>query len=537
MDVRITSGLGKITLMVVSIVANSSARTAQDAINVRNQRMALSSQQLASGQRVFSAAQDPAALAVGTTLKLENIGLRTAALNAVAGSSMLQIADGALGQISDILIRLRTLATQASSGQLGDTERALLENEFTQMRSELDRIARTAEFNGVRMLTGSNEIVPDYAALATNGITSMRFDDTLVTADRAYRYSYDATNETLTMERVDAVAAASQTFDITGLLDTVAGLGQNLGAGQSIEVSFAQLGVTMTLGSGFVRGTPIVSSGTSSPAVGTTVTTPTFSFPTTSLTALGVNGIQTLGAEYAAATGVLTLPLVSDGTAVTLPAIPNLAYAINGGPIGTVGAISGDLVSVGASYVDVHVAVAGGGTERIGRLSFASLATTLAGTGSITLEVGKGLLGADVTGLTTSRLLTYKVGNGVAVGQDLVNVRIAPVTSIALGLDPLTVTTVLAANSAITALDAAQVQLNSIRANVGAQQARMEYIANNIDVVIENNESSRSALLDVDASQAISDLTTETTMLQVAITMLSQANQMGDRLLELLRQQ
>lgn len=523
--------------MVVSIVANSSARVAQDAISVRNQRVALSSQQLSSGQRVFSAAQDPAALAVGTTLKLENVGLRTAALNAGAGTSMLQIADGALGQISDILIRLRSLATQASSGQLGDPERALLQNEFTQLRSELDRIARTSEFNGVKMLTGSSEILPDYAASATNGIAGMRFDDTLVTTDRAFRYSYNATTEVLTMERVDGVATAAQTFDITGLLDTVAGVGQNLGAGQSVDVGFAQLGVTLTLGSSFARGTAIVASGTSSPAAGTTVTTPTFSFPTTSLTTAGVDGIQALGAVYNGTSGVLTLPLASDGTAVTLPATPNLAYAVNGGAIGAVGAASADLVSVGASYVDVYTAVTGGGTERIGRLSFASLATTIAGTGSITLDVGKGLLGADVTGLTTNRQLTYKVGNGIAVGQDLVNVTIAPVTSNALSLDALTVATLLDANSAITALDASQTQLNGIRANVGAQQGRLDYIARNIGVVIENNESSRSALLDVDASQAISDLTTDTTMMQVAIAMLSQANQMGDRLLELLRQQ
>jgi flagellin len=531
------SNEGKNTPMVVSIVANSSARVAQDAINLRNQRVALSSQQLSSGQRVFSASQDPAALAVGTTLKLENIGLRTAALNAGAGTSMLQIADGALGQISDILIRLRTLATQASSGQLGDPERALLENEFTQMRSELDRIARTAEFNGVKMLTGSSEILSDAATTAANGIDRIRFDDTIVTADRAFRYSYDATTEVLTMERVDGGAAASQAFDLTGMLDTVAGVGQNLGAGQSVDVSFAQLGITLTLGSSFVRGTPIAATGTTSPALGTTVTTPTFSFPATGLTAAGINGMQALGTPYDVASGVLTLPLVSDGTAVTLAATANVAYAVNGGAIGAVGAASGDLVNAGAGYVDVYAVTVGGSTERIGRLSFASLATTGAGTGSVALEVGKGLLGADVTGLTTTRQLTYKVGNGIAVGQDLVNVTIAPVTSTALGLDLLSVATIGAANGAISALDAAQTQLNGIRANVGAQQGRLEYIANNIGVVIENNESSRSALLDVDASQAISDLTTDTTMMQVAIAMLSQANQMGDRLLELLRQQ
>ena len=76
------------------------------------------------------------------------------AINAGQAVSLLQIADGAMGQIADILTRMQSLAVQSKSGQLSSTERSILNTEFLQLRSEIDRIATDTKFNGSQLLNG-----------------------------------------------------------------------------------------------------------------------------------------------------------------------------------------------------------------------------------------------------------------------------------------------------------------------------------------------------------------------------------------------
>ncbi|MCA3244624.1 MAG: flagellin, partial [Alphaproteobacteria bacterium] len=242
--------------MPVSIVANSAAQAAQNAIRTHNANLITGANRLSSGLRVSSAGDDAAALAVGTSLKIINRALTTASLNATAGVSALQIADGALGEISNLLIRMQTLATQASSGQLDNPTRQLLDGEFQQLRTEVNRIGQITEFNGVKLLAGTRAFTNTTASnLAGIGISEVRLDPTLTTTDRTLRVSYDATTESLTVTRLDAGAPQSQTIDITALLDGVAGIGQNIGSGAALDVGFSSLGVTLTLDSNFVRGT------------------------------------------------------------------------------------------------------------------------------------------------------------------------------------------------------------------------------------------------------------------------------------------
>ena len=112
--------------MPVSITANTSARYAQSSLIQQSAAVTKGTLKMSTGQRVLSAADDAAALAIGTSLKIENSGLKSAILNATSGTSMLQIADGALGQIAELMTRLQSLATQASSGQYDDPTRAHL---------------------------------------------------------------------------------------------------------------------------------------------------------------------------------------------------------------------------------------------------------------------------------------------------------------------------------------------------------------------------------------------------------------------------
>ena len=115
-------------------------------------------EKLASGQRINRAGDDAAGLAISENLKAQIRGLSQAERNAQDGISLVQIAEGALSEISNILIRLRELGVQAASDTIGATERKFLNVEFEQLLSETDRIANSTEFNRVPLLNGTGAV-------------------------------------------------------------------------------------------------------------------------------------------------------------------------------------------------------------------------------------------------------------------------------------------------------------------------------------------------------------------------------------------
>lgn len=115
-------------------------------------------EKLSSGQRINRAGDDAAGLAISENLKAQIRGLGQAQRNAEDGISLVQIAEGALSEISSILIRLRELGVQAASDTIGPTERKFLNVEFEQLTSEVDRIASSTEFNRVPLLNGTGAV-------------------------------------------------------------------------------------------------------------------------------------------------------------------------------------------------------------------------------------------------------------------------------------------------------------------------------------------------------------------------------------------
>jgi flagellin len=128
--------------------------------NLRGTRLAMDRtlEKLASGQRINRAGDDAAGLAISENLKAQIRGLGQAERNAQDGISLVQIAEGALGEVSNILIRLRELGVQAASDTIGSTERKFLNVEFEQLTSEVDRIANSTEFNKVPLLNGTGAV-------------------------------------------------------------------------------------------------------------------------------------------------------------------------------------------------------------------------------------------------------------------------------------------------------------------------------------------------------------------------------------------
>jgi flagellin len=141
--------------MAVSIATNTASLSAQ--VNLAKNQKALSSSinRLSSGLRVNTAADDAAGLAVSESMKAQIRSYTVAQRNAADGVSMAQTAEGALGQVHDILGRMRELATQSANGSLSDTDRGYLDKEYQQDAQEITRIQSATTFNGVSLIGSS----------------------------------------------------------------------------------------------------------------------------------------------------------------------------------------------------------------------------------------------------------------------------------------------------------------------------------------------------------------------------------------------
>jgi len=141
--------------MPVRIFNNIPSLNAQRLLGLNNDRLAVSVERISSGLRINRAADDAAGLAISEALRSDIRALRQAVRNANDGISLINVTEGALNEQSSILIRLRELSSQASTGTVGSTERQTIQLEFDALRSEIDRIADTTAFNGQKLVNGS----------------------------------------------------------------------------------------------------------------------------------------------------------------------------------------------------------------------------------------------------------------------------------------------------------------------------------------------------------------------------------------------
>ena len=141
--------------MPIRIFNNIASINSQRILGANNDRLAQSVERISSGIRINRAADDAAGLAISEGLRSDIRATRQAVRNANDGISVINITEGALNEQASILIRLRELASQASTGTVGSTERQTIQLEFDALRLEIDRIAATTEFNGQKLVDGS----------------------------------------------------------------------------------------------------------------------------------------------------------------------------------------------------------------------------------------------------------------------------------------------------------------------------------------------------------------------------------------------
>jgi flagellin len=240
-----------------SINTNVAALRAQENIGAANRSSSSSIARLSSGERIVRAADDVASMSAGTSLRTNVTTLRTALINTSQGSSMLQVADGALSEITDILLRQKAIAVQAGSGSLSASERSFLDQEFQNLTQEVDRLAEQTNFNGVNLLDGSlfdKTEVANASSGAANGfvtlsvsdpatITSLQFEDGL--GNQVNITAVGATSEAIAgsvANQINADATLSQIFqaDVDGGIVTVTARGGGSAAsGYSVTAATA----------------------------------------------------------------------------------------------------------------------------------------------------------------------------------------------------------------------------------------------------------------------------------------------------------
>lgn len=153
--------------MGLRIRTNVASLNAQRRLANTTDTMNDSGGKLASGERINKAADDAAGLAISENLRADVRSLNQAKRNTLDGISLIQTAEGGLNETNGILVRLRELAVQAASDTIGNTERSYLDMEYKALTAEIDRIAKSTEFNGTRLLVGKAEVDEELLADST----------------------------------------------------------------------------------------------------------------------------------------------------------------------------------------------------------------------------------------------------------------------------------------------------------------------------------------------------------------------------------
>jgi flagellin len=145
--------------MGLRINTNVSSLAAQRSLGLTKNNLDNNLRKLSSGERITRAGDDAAGLAISEKLKAQIRGFRQARRNSDDGISLIQTAEGAINEVSNIIIRLRELSIQAASDTVGDEERSFSNIEFQSLLDEIDRISEVSEFNGRKLLDGTGGLV------------------------------------------------------------------------------------------------------------------------------------------------------------------------------------------------------------------------------------------------------------------------------------------------------------------------------------------------------------------------------------------
>ncbi len=541
---------------------NLNAINANNKMNINVSGTKKATEKLSSGYQINRAGDNAAGLAISEKMRSQIRGLSQATKNANDGISLIQTAEGGLNETHSILQRMRELAVQSANGTYqDDTDREAIQLEVDALKSEIDRIASSTEYNGMKLLDGSlgqatssTEFGPRYgqllsAKLATptlanntslegSTITSSITGVTVSLKDTASgaggeSAEWDATGKTLSLN-----LKAGQTYSQADIDKLIANATQAKDATQTGAVP----DVDFTIKSGVFTFTAAETYTTATGVRADTGDTDIKTMLMTGGTATNdryADQIKLTANNYGA--DIRKVTLKSDVAAgkewVETSKSNNEGTGIKDGEFTL-------HLSTGVEYtekdienllkqagLDYSVSLTDASAPDGDKVLFAQTKDV-----SVKLDLAKNAgagLGADkMTG--TGKGLTFQIGaNGVE--DQRVTLSVNDMSSTAIGVANADVSTQDAANKAIDMVDAAVKTVSMQRAGLGALQNRLEYTVNNLTTTNENLTAAESQIRDTDMATEMINYTKNNILQQASQAMLAQANQQPQAILQLLQ--
>lgn len=529
-------------------------------------------ERLSSGNRINSAKDDAAGLAIANRMTSQIRGLDQAVRNANDGVSMIQTAEGALQEATNMLQRMRELSVQSANGIYSDSDRSRLDAEAQQLKSELSRIAEETTFNGKNLLDGSlqetslqvgseqnqtieitvgsfavdklgggagGDIVGGEIGTLAAGETVTINDQVVENDDLLAAANMDellaVINDSVANVTASAVTEVSATADGEGVLrngdsvtlDVVNGDGSTSSFEITDTGSLEELAAKINSETGGKIDASINDSGrlvlaneggesiTVTDATGATGITPATYGASLSLASTDDSGITV---EYSDAAGATNLGIDTRTEAGDITGIANTAQAaLSEGDI----KING--VSIGAVEAGGTVTEQGDNlAEAINELSDQTGVVASNNAGVLTLNSVSGdEMSIELGGAaTTANTGLQEVNNATTVGDSVANIDI---------------TTQEGAQKAIGILDRAIDQVGETRADLGAVNNRLDFTVSNLSNVSEKTAAARSRITDADFAAETANLSRSQVLQQAATAMLAQANSRPQQVLSLLQ--
>jgi len=536
-------------------------------------------ERLSSGYRINRAGDDAAGLAISEKMRAQITGLEAASKNAKDGISLVKTAEGALQEVHDMLNRMVSLATQSANGTYDDTtDRFQLQKEVDQLRSEINRIADSSNFNGIKLLDGSRDGGTKVGDASNISVTALADGDQSVREGAAPVYSFDlkdldflgspqtATITSLTIGGQTITAMTSKaydgnTFNAATMATDIAGSGSIVVDGLTYTVAAAGTKITLTAVSVPTVAGSYATNMNIALTVGNGTVNNSYDRAMHVDTAPQMQGIS----KVAQGNFVLDATHVKDGSQIT---IGKETYTFKVGKDSTVsGSNIIDLSAYESSDANLVRAAGHALTQQNNSMFCITTQTVANGATSmqmfLTEKVGavdynkdwdlKNTDGAANDGKWNSSVADASVGvvriahQEAGTGSSLVlqigdtadsynqlKVNIGDTHCAALGIDKISIANQTDAASAVDAIKAAINQVSDIRGTLGATQNRLDHTINNLSVMRENIQDAESTIRDVDVAEEMMAYTKNNILVQSAQAMLAQANQIPQGVLQLL---
>jgi flagellin len=518
--------------MSTTINTNINSLTAQRNLSLSSSSLTTSIQRLSSGLRINSAKDDAAGLAVSERFTAQIRGLNQAVRNANDGISLAQTAEGALGSAGNIIQRVRELAVQSANATNSSSDRAALNAEVGQLTAELDRIAKTTQFNGTNLLDGSfgsaafqvgananQTITATSANFSTNQYGNNRIGSVVAT-------TAGGLGDLVTGTSANATASTASNT-LTSRVNAVGTLTVNGSAGSSGAISFATSvsakDVAASINAQTIK-TGVVATARTQIDLTSLAANAAFNLDITADNTTAVNVSFTMGAANNADGLAAAISAINDKTSQT-GVNAKLNDARNG------------ITLTNETGSDIKI---GNKSTTASTLSLANTATTTVAVANIAGSAGAAV-GATNSGYVTGAVTldSDKVFGVVASGA-MAAAATGYFTADSAGsqlqsASRIDVSTVDAATRSIAMADAALAAVNGQRATYGALQSRFASAVANLQTTSENLSASRSRIQDADFAQETANLSRSQILQQAGTAMVAQANQLPQGILALLR--